>query len=74
MFLRRRLTLNKQKILSVVKHNPGINTPRIAEVLEMSWTSCNNHLMELRSRGLVDFEHTGKSVGRCWYMQHATNT
>lgn len=65
-------TFHRQKIVSVVKGDPGIHLRRLAAVVGISWNTCLHHVNRLEAKGVVStqkvrglvcvFDRTGGAV------------
>lgn len=49
----RRGRIQRQRLLDVIRNDPGINVRRLARIAGTGWTNCEHHLRRLEEQGLV---------------------
>lgn len=57
--------LVRQRLLHIVRADPGIHVRRLSLLTGMSWNACQYHLRTLESAGALSSRKVGPKV--CWY-------
>ncbi len=55
----------RQRILAVVRADPGVHVRRVSLLTGMSWNACQHHLRSLEAEGTLVHRKVGARV--CWY-------
>ena len=57
---------NRARILALIKHDPSVSIPKLAETIGISTTAIENNIKYLKTKGLL--RRSGSAKGGHWIM------